>query len=136
MRSLHSFTGSKIFRYHDFTEEEPDMLKNGGEDPPYIVFTEEDYNFKKRKPGAPENPLRYPMPITRQSGSGGGPYCLPLKQKRKNNGANGGERMKRKTISFTVIEDDYRKIKEYAKAKGHGGSTRHRLLPIMPYSST
>jgi len=27
----------------------------------------------------------------------------------------------RKTISFTVSEDDYQKIKEYAKAKGHGG---------------
>jgi len=28
---------------------------------------------------------------------------------------------KRKTISFTVDEADYEKIKAYAKSKGHGG---------------
>jgi hypothetical protein len=28
---------------------------------------------------------------------------------------------KRKTISITVDESDYEKIKAYAKAKGHGG---------------
>ena len=27
----------------------------------------------------------------------------------------------RKTISFTVDEDDYERIMEYAKIKGHGG---------------
>ena len=27
----------------------------------------------------------------------------------------------KRTISFTVSGDDYQKIKEYAKAKGHGG---------------
>jgi len=29
---------------------------------------------------------------------------------------------KRKTISFTVDEADYERIKRYAKAKGHGGN--------------
>jgi hypothetical protein len=28
---------------------------------------------------------------------------------------------KKKTISFTVDEMDYEKIKSYARAKGHGG---------------
>jgi len=28
---------------------------------------------------------------------------------------------KRKTISFTVDEEDYQKIMDYAKIKGHGG---------------
>ena len=28
---------------------------------------------------------------------------------------------KRKTISFSVDEEDYQKIKDYARIKGHGG---------------
>jgi len=48
MKSLLNLTGSKIFKYHNFTEEEPEYQKTA--DVPFLLFSDEDLIVKRPEP--------------------------------------------------------------------------------------
>ena len=59
MRLLRKADSSRIFRYHDFQEEETDVSKDKEQDvskPAFLTFTDEDYFFKAEEPEGAEGP--------------------------------------------------------------------------------
>ncbi|MCL1983634.1 MAG: hypothetical protein FWG53_11200, partial [Clostridiales bacterium] len=51
MRSLRDYSGSNIFRYHDFAEDERELVST---EAPYIIFTDEDLAANYAAPEAEE----------------------------------------------------------------------------------